>query len=122
MLRLIARVGLLTALTAAAPLAHADRPRPTITTSLEGHDLRIVVHDVTDYCATEGEMQILRSSEAIRILHDRPSRGARCIATRDLSFVVKDVEPGRYTISYERIPLVAPARPLMVASTTTFVR
>lgn len=117
----------LTAVTAfllATPLAHAEkleRPRPTITTTTEGHDLRVVVHDVTDYCSTDADTQILRTNESIRILHDRPHHASRCIAQQELTFVVKDVRPGRYVVTYERMPLVAPARPLTVASTTAFV-
>lgn len=96
--------------------------RPMITTTSEGHDLRIVVHDVTDYCASDADTQILRTSDTIRILQDRPTRASQCISTKDLTFVVKDVAPGRYMITYERMPLVAPARPLKVASAMAFVR
>jgi hypothetical protein len=98
------------------------RPRPAITTTREGRDLRIVVHDVTEYCSTDAETQITRTRDAIRILHERPQRASRCIETQELTFIVKDVEPGRYTITYERMPLVAPARPLKVASTIVTVR
>jgi hypothetical protein len=98
-----------------------ERPRPTITVTPEGRDLLVVVHDVTDYCSSPGETEIFRTSDAIRIVHDRPARSS-CIVTQDLAFLVKDVVPGRYTITYERIPLVAPARPITVASTTAFVR
>jgi hypothetical protein len=115
-----AAVGLLLTTTSSA---HAEKlDRPTISTSVEGTSLRIVVHDVTDYCVSDADTQILRTHETIRILHDRPSRASRCIATQDLTFIVKDIAPGRYMISYERMPLVAPARPLKVASATAFVR
>jgi hypothetical protein len=115
----------LTAILLAAPLVHAEkleRPRPIITTTTEGRDLRIVVHDVTEYCSTDADTRILRTSDSIRIVHDRPYHASKCISTRDLTFVVKDVDPGRYMITYERMPLVAPARPLTVASATAFVR
>lgn len=124
MMRLIAWAGL-TAVLFVGTSAYAEkvpRPRPTITTSMtDGHDLRIVVHDVTDYCSTDAETQILRTNDSIRILHERPQHASRCIEQQELTFVVHDVNPGRYTITYERMPLVAPARPLMVASTTAFV-
>ncbi|MBX3209202.1 MAG: hypothetical protein KF764_29485 [Labilithrix sp.] len=100
--------------------AHAaektPRPRPTITATIDGRDLRVVVHGVTDYCSSDADTRIFRTSDAIRILHDRPSRASKCISTQDLTFVVKDVGPGRYFITYERMPLVAPARPRSVAS------
>lgn len=99
-----------------------ERPRPTLTATPEGHDLRVVVHDVTDYCGAVAETSILRTADTIRIIHDRPAHATRCITTQDLTFLVKDVEPGRYTITYERIPPVAPVRPITVASTTAFVR
>jgi hypothetical protein len=99
-----------------------DRPRPTITATAEGHDLRVVVHDVTEYCSAGAEAEIVRSADTIRIVHERPAHASRCIATQDLTFVVKDVGPGRYTITYERIPAVAPVRAITVASTTAFVR
>lgn len=118
---LIAVAALLT--TSSVHAEPAPRPRPTITTTIgDDHELHIVVHGVTDYCKTDAETQILRTSETIRILHERPRHASRCIDTQDLTFVVKDVTPGRYTISYERMPLVAPARPITVASTTMFVR
>ena len=125
-MRLIACAGLATLFLSLslAPLAHAEkleRPRPTITTVTEGHDLHVIVHDVTDYCSTDADTQILRTKESIRILHERPHHASRCIERQELTFVVKDVDPGRYTVSYERMPLVAPARPLTVASTTAFV-
>jgi hypothetical protein len=116
-MRLFACASLATVLLASTGPARAEKlDRPTITTSMEGRDLRVVVHDVTDYCVTDADTRILRTSESIRIVHDRPSRASKCITTQDLSFVVKDVAPGRYLVSYERMPLVAPARPRTVAT------
>ena len=42
---------------------------------------------------------------------------------RDVTFVVKDVPAGTYRVTYEQIPLVAPApaRALTLASTTATV-
>lgn len=96
--------------------------KPTITTTMEGRDLHVVVHGVTDYCSTDADTRILRTSDSIRIVRDRPYRVSRCISTNDVSFVVKDVGVGRYMVTYERMPLLAPARPIRVASTTAFVR
>jgi hypothetical protein len=96
--------------------------RPTITTSMQGKDLVVVVHHVTDYCRTDADTEITRTSDTIRILRDKPTKlSSRCFDTQDLTFVVKDVAPGRYAISYERMPLVAPARPRQVATGTAFV-
>jgi len=106
----------------ATPSANADKlERPTIVTTAEGRDLRITVRGVTDYCATDADTQILRTRESIRILRDRPYHASKCISTQSLSFLVKDVGPGRYAITYERMPLVAPARPRTVAFATVFV-
>lgn len=40
---------------------------------------------------------------------------------RDVTFVVKDMPAGTYRVTYEQIPLVAPARALTLASTTATV-
>jgi hypothetical protein len=105
--------------------AHADKlDRPTITMTREGSGLRVVVHSVTDYCSASAETHIVRSSNVIRIQRDRPSpssRLGRCLTTGDLAFVVPDVPAGRYTVTYERLPLVAPVRWLQVASTSAIV-
>ena len=101
--------------------ARADRlERPKITLAQRGNDLQIIVHNVTDYCAN-ADTRIVRTSDSIRILRDRPGRASRCLESRDLTFLVSDVGPGRYTISYERLPLIAPLRWLQVASTTVLV-
>ena len=97
-------------------------PRPTITSTRDGRDLRVVVHGVTDYCSSDAQTEIFRTSDTIRILHERPTRVSRCISTQDLTFVVKDVGPGRYRITYERMPYVAPASPRTVASAMVTVR
>lgn len=113
----------LPATASAEPLKPAIKhDRPTITTALQGKDLIVTVHNVTDYCRTDADTEILRTSDSIRILRARPSKVASsCFDTQDLSFVVKDVSPGRYVISYERMPLVAPARPRQVATATTVI-
>lgn len=105
-----------------APTAANALERPKITTSRRGADLEIVVHNVTDYCgpSTDGT-RVVKTSDSIRILRDRPSRATRCFDTRDVTFLVSDVNSGRYTITYERLPLIAPVRWLQVASTTLFV-
>ena len=100
--------------------AHAERP--LVTTNMEGKDLHIVVHGVTEYCSTDADTRLMRTSETIRIIRERPSRVSRCIAKTDMEFVVKDVEPGMYRVTYEQVPLVAPARALTIASTTAVVR
>ena len=82
---------------------------------------RITVKAVTDYCATDADTHVLRTSDTIRIVRNRPHTVSRCIDTRDLTFVVKDVGPGRYAVSYERIPLVAPARPIRIARALALV-
>jgi hypothetical protein len=119
MRRLLACSFLFAAISAAGA-AHAARP--LLTTTTEGKDLRIVVHGVTDYCSTDADTRIMRTSETIRIIRERPSRVSRCLAKTDMEFVVKDVEPGMYRVTYEQIPLVAPARALTIASTTAVVR
>lgn len=106
----------------ATSTAHAEKlERPTITATRSGNDLIVVVHHVTDYCRTNADTEILRTSDVIRIVRTRPSQVSRCFDTQDLSFVVRDVAAGRYQISYERMPLVAPARPRQVAATTALV-
>jgi type II secretory pathway component GspD/PulD (secretin) len=96
----------------------ASAERGMITVTAEGHDLRVVVRGVTEYCATNAHTDILRQGGTIRIVRERPTAVSRCITTQDKTFVIKDVPAGRYTISYEQIPLVAPARALRLASTT----
>lgn len=119
----------LTTATIATLLAFAVTPayaskleRPSITTMMEGTNLHIVVHNVTDYCSADGDTEIFRTPDTIRIVRSRASRGSGCFNTRDLEFVVKAVKPGRYMITYERMPLVAPARPRQVASATAIIR
>lgn len=110
---------LLSVATIASPAA-AD-PRPVLVATSEGSELHVVVTGVTDYCATDADTMVLRSDGAIRIVRERPSRVSRCFATRDVTFVVKDVSPGTYRVTYERVPAVAPARALTVASGTAVV-
>jgi hypothetical protein len=101
--------------------ASADKlARPTITLSKKGNDLEITVHNVTDYCAN-AETRIVRTGDSIRILRDRPAKSSRCLETHDLTFIAPNVGAGRYTISYERLPLIAPIRWMQVASTTALV-
>jgi hypothetical protein len=102
----------------AAP-AHAEKAEMTVTS--EGHDLRVVVRGATDYCATNAKTDIIRRGNSIRIVRDRPSRVSRCFTKADVTVVVHDVPAGVYTITYEQIPLVAPARALTLASTTSVV-
>ncbi len=99
--------------------AHAERSAITVTA--EGHDLKVVVHNVTDYCTTNAHTDVVRRGATIRIVRDRPTRVSRCLEQRDVTFVVHDVPAGTYTVSYEQIPLVAPARTMTIASTTTTV-
>ena len=99
--------------------AHAQRSAITVTP--EGHDLKVVVHNVTDYCATNAHTDVVRRGSTIRIVRDRPTRVSRCMDRRDVSFVVHDVPAGTYTVTYEQIPLIAPARTMTIASTTTTV-
>jgi hypothetical protein len=96
--------------------AHADRSAITVTP--EGHDLKVVVHNVTDYCTTNAHTDVVRRGDTIRIVRDRPTRVSRCLEQRDVTFVVHDVPAGTYTVTYEQIPLVAPARTMTIASTT----
>lgn len=101
--------------------ARADKlERPKISVTKKGADLEIVVHNVTDYCAS-AETRVVRSGDSIRILRERPSKSSRCLETRDLTFIAPNVEAGRYTVSYERLPLIAPLRWIQVASTTALV-
>jgi hypothetical protein len=100
--------------------ARADKA--AITAARKGHDLEVVVHGVTDYCSTDAATQVLRTADTIRIVRERPHRVSRCFSSRDLTFTIAGVDPGTYTISYEQVPLVAPARALRVAWTTAFVR
>lgn len=75
--------------------------------------------EANDYCKTDASTDVLRTSDTIRIVREQPSRVSRCFSQQDMSFVVKDVQPRRYTISYEMVPLVVPARPLRIAHVTT---
>src|SRR5256885_2795784 len=93
----------------------ASAERPVIETSMEGRDLRVIVHGVTEYCSTNASTDVLRGRETIRIVRGRPSRTSRCFSHDDMTFVVKDVESGTYTVTYEQIPAVAPARPVRLA-------
>ena len=99
--------------------ARADRS--VITATGEGHDLTVVVHGVTDYCSTNAHTDIVRRGDSIRIVRDRPTVVSRCLTQRNLTFVIKDLPAGTYTVSYEQIPLIAPARTMTIASTTTTV-
>jgi len=100
----------------------AQAERPKIETTMEGKDLHIVVHNVTDYCSTDADTRLMRTNETIRIIRERPYRTSKsCMSKSDMVFVVKDVEPGMYRVTYEQVPLVAPARALTIASTTTVV-
>jgi hypothetical protein len=121
--RSIASAALAIALTATflSPPARADKlERPKITVTKRGNDLEIVVHNVTDYCAS-AETRIVRTSDSIRIRRERPSKASRCLDTHDLTFIAPNVGAGRYTVSYERLPLIAPLRWIEVASTTAVV-
>ena len=115
MKRLLALLAVAVGVCFAAP---ASAEGGMITVRAEGHDLHVVVRGVTDYCSTNAHTDILRSGNTIRIVRDRPTAVSRCLATQDKTFVVHDVAPGWYSISYEQIPLVAPARALRLASTT----
>ena len=99
----------------------ASADRSVITVTETGHDLTVVVHDVTDYCSTNAQTDVLRSGDRIRIVRDRPTRVSRCMERRDVTFVIRDVPAGRYTVSYEQIPLIAPARAMTIASTIAIV-
>lgn len=109
----------LTSLPTSASAETFERPR--ITFSQKGDDLEIVVHNVSDYCATNADTRIVRTGDSIRIRRERPTRVSRCLDTRDLTFIVHDVAVGRYTITYERVPLVAPIRWMEVASSTAVI-
>jgi len=115
---LLAAAALAAGLSSTTP-ARADRA--VITAVPEAGGLRVIVHGVTEYCQTNARIDVLRQGETIRLVRDRPTRVSRCIGTREMSFLVPDVAPGTYTVSYEQIPLVAPARALRLASTTTVV-
>ena len=108
----------------AAALAgrRAEAQRSAITTTRQGTDLTITVHGVTDYCSTNAKTDVVRRGDAIRIVRDRPTVVSRCVTERDLTFVVHDVAAGSYTISYEQIPLVAPARFLTLAQARVNLR
>lgn len=122
--RLLAhRLLALAALALGVTLAGAARAdRSVITTREEGHQLTVVVHDVTDYCRSNAHTDVIRRGNEIRIVRDRPTVVSRCLTQHDLTFVIPDVPAGTYTISYEQVPLVAPARFLKLASTTVNVR
>lgn len=110
------RLPILAAVLTFASTAQAEKPaKPELVVTRAGKDLHVTVHAVTDYCSTDADTRIERSSDTIRILQDRPSRVSRCITTQERSFVVKDVKPGHYMISFERMPLVAPARAIRIA-------
>jgi hypothetical protein len=111
-------VGLAALVLAMGVSGTASAERGSITATAEGHDLHVVVRGVTEYCATNAHTEILRQGSTIRIVRDRPTHVSRCIANQDLTFVIRDVAAGTYTVSYEQIPLVAPARALRLASTT----
>lgn len=126
--RLLAASALALGLFAAAP-AHAERPVITTTSSAvrteagaETIELTVVVHGATDYCASNAKTDIVRKGDSIRIVRDRPTSVSRCVSQRDLTFVVKDVPAGTYAISYEQIPMLAPARFLVLATATVNVR
>lgn len=114
-----AALGLLAATVLFAPSASADKP--IITAVPEGQDLKVTVQGVTDYCVTHADTEIVRGDGAIRIVRGRPSRVSRCFATREMTFVIPNVPAGTYTISYEQIPLVAPARAVRIAQTTAII-
>jgi hypothetical protein len=116
--RFLATVALALGMCLAAP-AHADRSVITVTPA--GHDLTVVVHGVTDYCSTNAKTDIVRRGDVIRIVRARPSVVSRCMTRRDVTFVIHDVAAGTYTISYEQIPFIAPARAMTIASTRTTV-
>jgi hypothetical protein len=118
--RLFASVAVLAACVCLASTAAADRSAITVTA--EGHDLKVVVHNVTDYCSTNAQTDVVRRGDTIRIVRDRPTRVSRCMDQRDVSFVIHDVPAGTYTVSYEQIPMIAPARAIALASTTATVR
>ncbi len=118
MSRLLGLAALAVSVCFAVP-AQADRAVMSVTP--EGHDLKVVVHGATDYCSTNAEIEVIRKGETIRLVRSRPSRVSRCMTSRDITLVVHDVPAGTYTVSYEQIPLVAPARALKLASATAVV-
>ncbi|MBX3188508.1 MAG: hypothetical protein KF819_15945 [Labilithrix sp.] len=120
MFRPLASAALAAALLFFAGPAQADKPILEAAPHEKG--LLVTVRGVTDYCTTNARTEVIRTGSAIRILRERPSHVSRCLRTGDVSFVVTDVAPGTYTITYERVPLVAPARPLTVATATAVVR
>ena len=97
--------------------ATAQADRSVITATAKGHDLEIVVHGVTDYCTTNARTDVVLRGDTIRITRDRPTRVSRCLDRRDVTFVIHDVPAGTYKLTYEQIPLIAPARAMIVAST-----
>jgi hypothetical protein len=116
--RLLASAALVLGVCVTAP-ALADRS--VITVTPEGHDLKVVVHGVTDYCTTNAHTEVVRRGDTIRIVRDRPTRVSRCMDRRDVTFVVHDVPAGTYKISYEQIPLIAPARAMTIATATATI-
>lgn len=117
--RLLALAALALGVCVAAP---AQAGQSVITTSGEGRELTVVVHGITDYCSTNAHTDVVRHGDTIRIVRDRPTVVSRCLTQRDLTFVIRDVPAGTYTISYEQTPLLAPARFLKLASATVTVR
>ncbi len=107
---------------ALATVTSARADRPSVVTTIEGKDLHVKVNGVTDYCSSDADTRILRTSDTIRIIRDKPYRTSRCLAKTDMEFVVKDVEPGLYRVTYEQVPAVAPARAITIARTTALVR
>jgi hypothetical protein len=99
----------------------AAAEKSAITTTAKGHDLEVVVHGVTDYCSTNAGTEIIRRGDSIRIIRERPSKVSRCLSSQDVTITVKDVPSGTYRVTYEQIPLVAPARALTLASATAIV-
>lgn len=109
----------MSALVCVASSAAADKS-PMIVTA-KGHDLEVVVKGVTDYCSSNASTEILRRGNSIRIVRDRPTHVSRCMSSKDITVIVKDVPAGTYRVTYEQIPLVAPARALTLASGTAVV-
>jgi hypothetical protein len=101
--------------------ADAQADKPIVSAVQEGQDLRVTVQGVTDYCVTNADTEILRGDGVIRIVRGRPSHVSRCFSTHEMTFLVPNVGAGTYTITYEQIPLVAPARALRIAQTTAIV-
>lgn len=116
--RLLSLAALALGLSLAAP---AEAGRSAITTSGSGEALTVVVHGITDYCSTNARTEVIVRATTIRIVRDRPTSVSRCLTERDLTFLIRDVPAGTYTISYEQTPLVAPARLLTVASAVVAV-